>query len=72
VLLSFEIFPLHENPGMKEKIVNVTLYSTGEVIESIFRTSGLWSRCTHQTTGLWSCDDYDAFFLGLPVPLQVS
>ncbi|XP_039273081.1 claudin-7-like [Styela clava] len=42
----------------------------GEVIESIIRTTGLWVRCTHQATGHWTCNDYDSFFLGLPVPLQ--
>lgn len=44
----------------------------GEVIEAIIKTSGLWVRCTYQATGQWTCDNYDSFFLGLPVPLQVS
>nr|CAB96129.1 putative claudin [Halocynthia roretzi] len=42
----------------------------GEVIESITRTTGLWIRCTQQATGHWTCDNYDSYFLGLPVPLQ--
>jgi len=44
----------------------------GEVIESIRRSSGLWSRCTYYNTGNWQCDQYDTFFLGLPAPLQVA
>ncbi|XP_002129997.2 claudin-7 [Ciona intestinalis] len=44
----------------------------GEVIESVIRTTGLWVRCTTQATGLWTCDDYDSFFLGLPVALQAA
>lgn len=44
----------------------------GEVIESIKRSSGLWSRCTFYNTGNWQCDQYDTFFLGLPTPLQMA
>lgn len=44
----------------------------GEVIESIKRSSGLWSRCTYYNTGNWQCDHYDTFFLGLPGPLQCA
>lgn len=44
----------------------------GEVIESIKRSSGLWSRCTFYNTGNWQCDQYDTFFLGLPAPLQCA
>lgn len=44
----------------------------GEVIESIRRSSGLWSKCTFYNTGNWQCDQYDKFFLGLPAPLQTA
>lgn len=44
----------------------------GEVIESIKRTQGLWSKCTFYNTGNWQCDQYDTFFLGLSAPLQTG
>ncbi|XP_039269113.1 claudin-7-like [Styela clava] len=44
----------------------------GEVLESIVRHQGIWVRCIAYPTGQWQCDDYDAFFLGLPMQLQVA
>ena len=43
----------------------------GEVLESIRRSSGLWTKCTYLSTGNWNCDAYDRFFIGLPAALQV-
>lgn len=40
-----------------------------EVIETLVRKTGLWERCTFQATGHYQCDDYDAFFIGLPALL---
>lgn len=40
-----------------------------EVIETLIRSTGLWERCTFQATGHYQCDDYDTFFIGLPVLL---
>lgn len=42
----------------------------GEVIETIRRSSGLWTKCTYLATGNWNCDAYDRFFIGLPPSLQ--
>ena len=44
----------------------------GEVLESIRRSSGLWTKCTFLATGNWNCDAYDRFFIGLPAALQVT
>lgn len=44
----------------------------GEVIESIRRSSGLWTKCTWLSTGNWNCDAYDRFFIGLPAALQAA
>jgi len=44
----------------------------GEVIESIRRSSGLWTKCTFLATGNWNCDAYDRFFIGLPAALQAA
>nr|XP_002120514.1 claudin-1 [Ciona intestinalis] len=44
----------------------------GEVIEAVVRHQGIWLRCTSYSTGIWQCDDFDAFFLGLPAQLQVA
>uniref|UniRef100_H2Z166 Claudin n=1 Tax=Ciona savignyi TaxID=51511 RepID=H2Z166_CIOSA len=44
----------------------------GEVIEAVIRHQGIWLRCTSYSTGIWQCDDFDAFFLGLPTRLQVA
>lgn len=43
-----------------------------EIIESVVRHQGIWLRCTAYATGQWQCDDFDAFFLGLPVQLQTA
>jgi len=43
-----------------------------EIIESVIRHQGIWLRCLAYSTGQWQCDDYDAFFLGLPVQLQTA
>lgn len=44
----------------------------GEVLESIRRSSGLWTKCTFLATGNWNCDAYDRFFIGLPAALQAA
>jgi len=44
----------------------------GEVIETIRRSSGLWTKCTYISTGNWNCDAYDRFFIGLPAALQAA
>jgi len=44
----------------------------GEVIETIRRSSGLWTKCTFISTGNWNCDAYDRFFIGLPAALQAA
>lgn len=44
----------------------------GEVLESIIRHQGIWVRCISYPTGQWQCDDYDSFFLGLPIQLQTA
>jgi len=44
----------------------------GEVIETIRRSSGLWTKCTYLATGNWNCDAYDRFFIGLPRALQAA
>ena len=51
--------------------IYVIFFCKGEVIETIQRYNGLWTRCTGQATGIWTCDAYDSFFLGLPIALQV-
>lgn len=45
---------------------------SGDVIESIYRSQGLWCQCTFYTHGSWQCDDYDRFFIALPGVLQGS
>lgn len=44
----------------------------GEVIETIRRSSGLWTKCTYISTGNWNCDAFDRFFIGLPPALQAA
>lgn len=45
---------------------------SGDVIESIQTHQGLWSRCVSLTTGLWQCDGYDNFLLGLPDRVKIA
>ena len=41
----------------------------GEVVESIKRTQGLWTKCSFFPTGNWQCEDYDKFFIALPAEI---
>jgi len=45
---------------------------SGQVLENIQRTWGLWMRCQHVSAGLNTCDHYDRLILGSPTELILS
>lgn len=42
------------------------------VNDMIVSHKGIWVKCTSYRTGNWECDDFEKFFLGLPVVLQAA
>jgi len=45
---------------------------SGNVLEAVKRSWGLWMRCQHLNTGLNTCDHYDKLILGSPTELILS
>lgn len=45
---------------------------SGQVLENIQRSWGLWMRCQHVSAGLNTCDHYDRLILGSPTELILS
>jgi claudin len=45
---------------------------SGNVLESLVRTWGLWKRCQYVSAGINSCDTYDRFILGSPWELTLG
>lgn len=45
---------------------------SGQVIENMQRSWGLWMRCQHVSAGLNTCDHYDRLILGSPTELILS
>lgn len=42
-----------------------------DVIETQYFAYGLWWKCIYISTGHWTCDDYDRFFLGKLIKIKL-
>ena len=46
--------------------------SEGDVIETFDQFQGLWSKCQDFGSGMTECEDFDKFFVALPMPIIMA